>query len=112
MGLTRKFKLNQADVMEIVIANDGEGSGVDADLLDGKHAADILPGVDPVSGHLTVGGIDSGVNVRAPEKATASEATAGTNDTKYMTPATTAAAINNALGVVVTLLDEINGEVI
>ena len=43
MGLTRKFKLDQADVMAIVKANDGEGSGVDADLLDGKHAADILP---------------------------------------------------------------------
>ena len=98
--------------MAIVKANDGEGSGVDADLLDGKHAADILPGVDPVSGHLTVGGVDTGVNVRAPEKATTAEATTGTNDTKYMTPATTAAAISNALGVVETSLDAINGEVV
>ena len=47
-----------------------------------------------------------------PEKASTEEATAGTNNTKYMTPATTAAAISNALGVVETSLDAINGEVV
>lgn len=42
MGLTRRQNLNAYDVLDAILAVDGHGSGLDADTLDGKHAADII----------------------------------------------------------------------
>jgi hypothetical protein len=44
-------------LMNTVKANDGAGSGVDADLLDGLHGSDfVLKAGDTISGNLTVTG--------------------------------------------------------
>ena len=42
MGLHRKQKLNPFEVLACVLAVDGAGSLIDADTVDGKHAADIV----------------------------------------------------------------------
>lgn len=42
MGLIRKHKLNPFEVLDCVLAVDGAGSLIDADTVDGKHAADIV----------------------------------------------------------------------
>lgn len=42
MGLHRKQKLNPWEVLGCVLAVDGAGSKIDADTVDGKHAADIV----------------------------------------------------------------------
>lgn len=42
MGLIRKHKLNPFEVLDCVLSVDGRGSLIDADTVDGKHAADIV----------------------------------------------------------------------
>lgn len=42
MGLTKKFTLTVAEVMGVLLANDGADSLVDADMVDGLHASEII----------------------------------------------------------------------
>lgn len=42
MGLTKKFTLTVAEVMGVLLANDGAGSEIDADMVDGLHASEII----------------------------------------------------------------------
>ena len=44
MGLIRKQKLKPTDVLKAILAVDGPGSRIDADMVDGKHAEDIIDG--------------------------------------------------------------------
>ncbi len=42
MGLTRKQRLNPQEVLENILAADGPGSRLDADMVDGQHASEII----------------------------------------------------------------------
>ena len=61
-----------SEVMTIVLANDGSGSGLDADLLDGKHASAFMPAAtdnwvnttgDTMTGILNITGTNVGLRV-------------------------------------------------
>lgn len=81
-----KTSYTAADVLGKLITVDGSASGVDADLLDGQHG----------DYYRDAGNLNAGkVNADRLTYASASEADAGVDATKLMTPNTTAASIES-----------------
>lgn len=60
MGLSKRNVLNERNVLKAILAVDGPGSNINADMVDGYHAEELLPEIDPVTGNWVVGGVNTG----------------------------------------------------
>lgn len=66
MGLSKRNVLNERNVLKAILAVDGPGSNIDADMVDGYHAEELLPEIDPVTGNWVIGGENIGVSAQGP----------------------------------------------
>lgn len=61
MGLSKSTPINDNDILAAILRVDGDGSGIDADYLNGSHADDLVPSIDPITKHWHIQGIDTGI---------------------------------------------------
>ena len=83
MGLTKKTALNDNDILAAILRVDGTGSGIDADMVNGSHAADLVPHIDSITKHWIIQNTDTGILA---EGVAGSNGTNGTNGTDGITP--------------------------